>query len=176
MKLYLKHKKIQKLVKEIAGDISRVYYLHKMQTGYTKPIHLIGVMHGAMPFLVALSQAIPKDIPLVIDTINCTSYKGTIKGKFNITMMTSRGMKDAWVIIVDDIVDTGETMERIVLRLGRSQYGIKNIQTCTLLKRYTANFYPDYVGKFVDNLEWFVGYGMDDNGLSRNLKDIYIKT
>jgi hypoxanthine phosphoribosyltransferase len=77
------------------------------------------------------------------------------------------------IILVDEIVDTGVTVAALVERLRRS--GAASVRVCTLLDKVAARQVPvtlDYVG-FVAPEVWLVGYGMDSDGLGRNLGDIY---
>ena len=72
--------------------------------------------------------------------------------------------------IIEDIIDSGETMKEVFFHLN-SQLP-KSINIVTLLKRKGSDHPMDFYG-FEINDEWVIGYGLDDNWLQRNLPDIY---
>ena len=77
------------------------------------------------------------------------------------------------VIIVEDIVDTGKTLHAFLPKLQHQQP--RSLKIATLLHKYEATSYPlhlDYVGFEIPN-KFVVGYGLDYDGLGRNLKEIY---
>ena len=84
----------------------------------------------------------------------------------------SESVVDRNVVVIEDIVDTGNTMEKILLSLGAK--GAKNIKTVTLLLKPDAlqkDIKIDYVAMEVPN-DFLVGYGLDYNGYGRNLKGL----
>ena len=106
--------------------------------------------------------------------IKLASYKG-MKSSGNV--VTSIGLEDDLfgkeVIIVEDIVDTGKTLHNFLPKLLHQQP--KSMKIATLLYKSEAIEYPlvlDYVGFDIPN-KFVVGYGLDYDGLGRNLKEIY---
>ena len=106
--------------------------------------------------------------------IKLASYKG-MKSSGNV--VTSIGLEDDLfgkeVIIVEDIVDTGKTLHNFLPKLSHQQP--KSLRIATLLHKSEATVFPlhpDYVG-FVIPDKFVVGYGLDYDGLGRNLKEIY---
>ena len=106
--------------------------------------------------------------------IKLASYKG-MKSSGNV--VTSIGLEaDIFgrdVIIVEDIVDTGKTLHEFLPKLQHQQP--RSLKIATLLHKYEATAYPlhlDYVGFEIPN-KFVVGYGLDYDGLGRNLKEIY---
>ncbi len=92
-------------------------------------------------------------------------------------VVTSIGLEDDLfgkdVIIVEDIVDTGKTLHNFLPKLGHQQP--RSLKIATLLHKSEATVYPlhpDYVGFDIPN-KFVVGYGLDYDGLGRNLKEIY---
>jgi len=92
-------------------------------------------------------------------------------------VVTSIGMDDDLfgrdVIIVEDIVDTGKTLYSFLPKLMHQQP--KSLKIATLLHKSEATEYPlqlDYIGFVIPN-KFVVGYGLDYDGLGRNLKEIY---
>jgi hypoxanthine phosphoribosyltransferase len=133
---------------------------------------LLGIMKGALPFMMDLGREI--NLPLTYSFFRVQSYNGTqssglVKSDFS--------PKHEWagkhVLIVEDIVDTGLTMNFLMDTVWAS--GALSVKSVTLLFKpnaFTGNHPPDYVGFAIEN-EFVVGYGLDYNGLGRNLPDIY---
>jgi len=106
--------------------------------------------------------------------IKLASYKG-MKSSGNV--VTSIGMEDDIfgkdIIIVEDIVDTGKTLHNFLPQLLHQQP--KSLKIATLLHKSEATTFPltlDYIGFDIPN-KFVVGYGLDYDGLGRNLKEIY---
>jgi len=133
----------------------------------------IGVLNGSFLFMADLLKEV--DIACEVNFVRVASYQGTkstgsVKEVFGIP----DGLKDRNIIIVEDIVDTGLTLSHILEKVKAQNPA--SIQVCTLLFKPTALLAPipelTYVGFEIPN-EFVVGYGLDYNGLGRNLKDIY---
>jgi hypoxanthine phosphoribosyltransferase len=106
--------------------------------------------------------------------IKLASYKGM---KSSGKVVTSIGLEDDLygrdVIIVEDIVDTGKTLHNFLPKLQHQQP--ESMKIATLLHKPDATTYPlqlDYIGFSIPN-KFVVGYGLDYDGLGRNLKEIY---
>jgi hypoxanthine phosphoribosyltransferase len=136
------------------------------------PLFLV-VLNGAFMFASDLLKEV--DIPCEVSFIRVSSYEGTAStGKVNSIMGISEELKDRTVVIVEDIVDTGRTLDFLVNDLrGR---GVRTLRVATaLLKpdRYKSKQPVDYVGFSIPD-DFVVGYGMDYDGQGRNLKDIHV--
>ncbi len=130
------------------------------------------VLNGAFMFAADLMKTI--DFPCQISFVKLASYEGLYSTeKIKEVIGLNESVVDRHVVVVEDIVDTGFTMEKILLSL--SAKGAKSIKTATLLLKPDAlqkNLQIDYVAMEIPN-DFIVGYGLDYNGYGRNLKGIY---
>ncbi len=135
------------------------------------PIFVI-VLNGAFMFGADLMKAV--DLPCRVSLIKVSSYHGTESTQcVNQLIGLQEDIENEDVIIVEDIVDTGVTMEYLLSLLHGKKP--KSIAVCSLLfkpGKFTKNFKIDYVGKSIPN-DFVVGYGFDYDGYGRNLPDIY---
>ncbi len=162
--IYLSEEKIQRRIKEIANDINKDYK-------GKRPL-FIAILNGAFMFASDLFKSL--DIEAELCFIKLASYKG-MKSTGNV--ITSIGLEvdlyDKEVIIVEDIVDTGKTLHNFLPKLIHQQP--KSLKIATLLYKSDAIAFPlhlDYVGFDIPD-KFVVGYGLDYDGLGRNLKEIY---
>lgn len=162
--IYLSEETIQQRVKEIATDINKDY-------AGKRPL-FIAILNGSFMFAADLFKYLNIEAELCF--IKLASYKG-MKSSGNV--VTSIGLEDDLfgkeVIIVEDIVDTGKTLHNFLPKLVHQQP--KSMRIATLLHKSEATEYPlqlDYVGFEIPN-KFVVGYGLDYDGLGRNLKEIY---
>ena len=133
----------------------------------------IGVLNGSFLFMADLLKEV--EIECEVGFIRVTSYQGTsssglIKEAFGLP----EDLAGRDVIIVEDIVDTGLTLQYILEKVNAQKPA--SISVCSLLFKPAALITPIkeliYVGFEIPN-EFVVGYGLDYDGLGRNLKDIY---
>lgn len=162
--IYLPEETILQRVKEIAADISKTF-------AQKKPL-FISILNGSFMFASDLFKHL--DIEAEICFIKLASYKGM---KSSGDVVTSIGLEDDLfgrdVIIVEDIVDTGKTLHNFLPKLLHQQPA--SLKIVTLLHKPEATEYTlqlDYVGFNIPN-KFVVGYGLDYDGLGRNLKEIY---
>ena len=131
---------------------------------------LVGVLKGSCVFMADLMRAI--DLQLTIDFMAVSSYKdGTVStGDVEILKDLSNPIRDKHVIVVEDIVDTGLTLSRLLEIL--SSRGASSIKLATFLDkpepRIRTELKIDYTGFVVPN-RFLVGYGLDAAGRYRNL-------
>lgn len=137
-----------------------------------KPI-FIGVLNGAFLFMADLFRGIETDCELTF--IRVSSYSGTEStGNVKNIVGLTHDIKDRHVIVVEDIVDTGETMTYLMKELKKQNPA--SVKLATFLFKPAAlkkPVKPDYVG-FEINPDFVVGYGLDYDGFGRNLPDIYV--
>jgi len=133
----------------------------------------IGVLNGSFLFMGDLLKEI--DIPCEVGFIRVSSYEGTTSsGAIKEVFGISDDLKGRDVILIEDIVDTGFTLKFILEKVYQQQPA--SVRVCTLLYKPASIQTPieelEYIGFEIPN-EFVVGYGLDYNGLGRNLKDIY---
>ncbi len=157
-------KKIDEQIKSLAADLNRDY-------AGKKPL-FIAILNGSFMFASDLFKEV--NIEAEICFIKLASYKGT---KSTGNVITSIGLdeplKDRHVIIIEDIVDTGKTLHEFLPQLFNQQPA--SLKIAALLHKPEALVYPikiDYLGFNVPN-KFLLGYGLDFDGLGRNLREIY---
>ena len=161
---YLSDVTIQQRVSEIAAAINKDY-------AGKKPL-FICILNGSFMFAADLFKQLSIEAELCF--IKLASYKGMkSSGKVITSIGLEEDLFDKDVIIVEDIVDTGKTLHRFLPKLVHQQP--KSLKIATLLHKSEATEYPlvlDYVGFVIPN-KFVVGYGLDYDGLGRNLREIY---
>ncbi|RIJ89079.1 MAG: hypoxanthine phosphoribosyltransferase [Acidobacteria bacterium] len=136
---------------------------------------LVGVLKGSCVFMADLMRAI--DLPMTIDFMSVSSYKdGTVStGDVEILKDLSNPIRGKDVLVVEDIVDTGLTLTRLLEILGSR--GARSIKLASFLDkpepRIKKELNVDYKGFVIPN-EFVVGYGLDAAGRYRNLPFIGI--
>lgn len=155
---------IQKRVAEL-GAILNIEYNNK------RPL-FIGVLNGALIFMADLIKNITVECEMSF--IKVSSYSGlSSTGNVKNLIGLSESIKDRHVIVVEDIIDTGDTAVYIIEELKKQQPA--SLKFATILFKPAAlkrDIKPDYVG-FEIPPDFVVGYGLDYDGLGRNLNDIY---
>lgn len=157
---------------EIKASISQVAEQISEDYRDKNPI-LIGVLKGAFIFLADLVRAL--SIPCRVDFIRAASYgdSRTSSGRVRITGDVELDLKDAHVILVEDIIDTGITLSRLVKHL--ENHGAASVKICALLDKYECrveHIAADYVCHRIPK-GFIVGYGMDCAESFRGLPAMY---
>lgn len=162
---YINEKDIREKLKSIALEIDKDY-------PDSIPI-FISILNGAYIFTGDLLRTL--EIEAEISFIKVRSYDGmNSSGKVTELIGFEQDLKGRDVIIIDDIVDSGLTMQDIIGKV--SEMNPNSIKVCTMLFKkdaFKGNFKIDYYGFEIEN-KFVVGYGLDYNGLGRNYNDIYI--
>ena len=166
MRVLLSFDRIQARILEMGKEIAADYA--------GREPHLVGVLKGACPFMTDLAQTI--DLPLTLDYIAVSSYGKATKssGEVRLVKDLDQGLDGRDLIVVEDIVDTGLTLNYL-MNLLRAR-GPRTLKVATLLSkpsRRLVSVEVDYVGFAIED-EFVVGYGLDYNEKYRNLKDIMI--
>ena len=164
IKPYISKKDIAKRIQEIASQLSDRY-------DKKDPI-LIGILNGSFIFIADLIRSL--EINCEVDFLKISSYKGK-KSTGDIVMSKSLDLdiKNRSIIIVEDIIDSGMSIEFIYNYLN--DFKPKDISIVSLLAKKSIsnlNFKIDFIG-FEISSEFVVGYGLDYNQRFRNLESIY---
>ena len=136
-----------------------------------KPL-LLAILNGAYMFAADLSRAVHTDLELTF--VKLSSYKGTsTTGKVTTVLGLDTNLRGRHIIIVEDIIDTGKTLHNFLKELEKEEPASVEIAAC--FHKPTALQHPlsiKYLGfEIPDN--FIIGYGLDYDGLGRNLADIY---
>jgi len=162
--LSIPEEEIQAAVKQVGEAINR-------DLSDTNPL-FICVLNGAFMFAGDLMKTI--NIPCEITFVKLSSYEGLYtSGNVKEIIGLNESVVNRNVVVVEDIVDTGITMERILASLRAK--GANSIRVATFLQKPDAlqrDIQIDYVAMTIPN-DFIVGYGLDYDGYGRNLKDIY---
>ena len=114
-------------------------------------------------------------IPCELSFIKVASYEGTNStGPVNELIGLAADLKGRTVVVVEDIVDSGITIERLVKILKEKE--VKQLKVATILFKpdsYKKQYNIDYIGFRIPN-DFVIGYGLDYDGLGRNLKEIHV--
>lgn len=144
---------IQTRVKELAEEISHDF------TGIDK-LYIIGILKGAFIFLADLTREL--SIPHVVDFMALSSYgkRTTITGAVRILMDTREPIEQQHVLVVEDIVDSGQTLHYLYKILADREPA--SLHTCVMVekKRDNLDVPIDYLGFTIPDV-WVVGYGLD---------------
>ena len=163
-KPYITEKEIQKEVTRLAQEMNR-------DLAGKDPIFL-GILNGAFMFASDLYKQLV--FPCQISFLKLASYSGTKStGSVKQLIGINLDLKDRLVVVLEDIVDTGVTLETIIRQL--SGYEPMEIRVATFLHKPDATVREvklDYVGIRIPN-HFILGYGLDYNGYGRNFRDIY---
>lgn len=157
-------KEINKRIAVIAEEINRDF------SG--KEVVFLGILNGAFLFAAELIKRIT--LRARISFVKLASYEGTSSsGTIKELIGWNEDIRGMEVIIVEDIVDTGSTLERIVDELNIRK--VESVKVASLLLKpgaYTKDIHLDYVGFEIPN-DFVIGYGLDYDGYGRNLTSIY---
>ena len=165
MEILIPEYKIERRVRAMAHKISEE---HKASGNMWPPV-MICVLNGGYAFFADLMKDMGIDVQM--DFIRAKSYEGQDNsGGVTITKDLELDLKGKRVYIVEDIIDTGATMIEILQRVNDRMPAEVNI--VTLVQRKNATMPVDHFC-FEINDEWIVGYGLDDNSLKRNYRNIY---
>jgi hypoxanthine phosphoribosyltransferase len=152
---------IRRRVDAIAAEINRDFA--------GRPFTVIGILTGSLVFLADLIRRI--EHPHQIGLIEASSYRGptTTSGTLVVNDSLLTDIKGRRVLLMDDILDTGQTLARLVEHLEHK--GAESVKTCVLLRkigRQTIPVEPDYTGFSIPN-KFVIGYGLDFNDDYRHL-------
>ena len=164
--VYINNQKIENRIREISNELN-IDFKDK------NPI-FIGVLNGCIYFMMDLLKNIEFDYE--IDFVKVKSYIGMKQYDISSSLLDFEYLKNKNVIIVEDIIDSGNTINFLYNEIMKN-----NPKSCTVItllkKEKVKNFDKDKINYFGFEIKnkFVIGYGLDINNLFRNLKDIYIK-
>ena len=160
-------KTVENRIKELAKQIEKDYA--------GEELYCVGLLKGSVVFLSDLVKEI--NSPVIIDFMSVSSYgsETVSSGDVKILKDTDLDLRGKHVLIVEDIIDTGLTLEHVIKYFKESK-GVKTLKTCTLLskpERRKVNIDIDYIGFDVPD-KFVIGYGLDYDQKYRNLPYIAV--
>lgn len=164
--LLISQEQIANRVREIGQDITRDYK--------GRNIMLVGVLRGAFVFMADLLREIPEDSS--VDFMAVSSYGNRTKssGVVRILKDLDVDIRDKDVLIIEDVIDTGLTLQYLIRNLKSREP--RSLEVCTLLYKELNQKLPvniKYIG-FKIQPEFVIGYGLDFHEKYRNLKSIHL--
>jgi hypoxanthine phosphoribosyltransferase len=163
-KIYLTHQQIDERIKLLGKQINEDYK--------GKEPLFIAILNGSFMFAAHLYQQI--HLPSQITFVKVASYSGTSStGKVTSLIGLDIPIANREIVLVEDIVDTGKTMNELLKQLN--EHHPSSIKIASLIQKPDALQHPitvDYVGFNIPN-DFIVGFGLDYDGYGRNLPDIY---
>lgn len=166
---YIPYEEFVKDIDRVAEELNRDY-----SDGEGIPI-ILCTLNGAIMFCAELMKRI--NFPCELASIKVSSYVGTqTTGVVEVKQPMTCNVRDRRVIIVEDIVDTGFTMQ--LMKQYLTDKGARDSRICTLFfkpesYKFRDDIKIDYVAREIQN-QFIVGFGLDYNEIGRNYKDIYI--
>ncbi len=161
---FITEQEIQDRIRELALKISNDLM--------GREVVFIAILNGAFMFAADLFRRI--DLKACITFIKLSSYRGTCSsGSVRELIGWNEELRNRSVVIIEDIVDTGETLEHTWNDLAGKN--VSDIRVVTLLLKpaaYRKNIKLDYIGFEIPN-DFVVGYGLDYDGFGRNLPSVY---
>ena len=160
-------------VSELGAAISPWAALERSRSG--KDIIVVPLLRGAMVFAADLIRSIQGSVevaPLATESYDRTQNQAlsdTLVGHIDAASFRGRS-----IIVVDDVCDSGRTLELVMRRFR--EMGADSVKSAVMVNRVKQSplIVPDWIGFEFVGEEWFVGYGMDDQGRYRNLPDICV--
>ncbi len=161
MEALIDAQRIEKRVVEMAGEIAQAYD--------GRPVTVVGILTGCLIFMADLIRRI--DLPLRVAFLTASSYRGqTISpGKLHIRDELLPDIAGRDILLLDDILDTGKTLTRVVSHL--LDRGAESVKVGVLLRklgRQEVPFEPDFIGFSIPD-KFVIGYGLDYNDEYRHL-------
>jgi len=169
-KVYLDECQIAELVAQVATELNREYI------GVTKPVVMIGLLNGCVPFMADLMRQC--QFPLITRYIDVKSYSGTQQGDVVVEYFPKdleEVSNASHVLLVDEIIDSGKTISFIKDLFNKLATDPTSVRSCCLLERESCPIIVDFRGQKVEDDLWLFGYGMDTpTDLNRDLSTIKV--
>ena len=166
-RIFIPYEELEKAIDAVADKINKDF------EGCEDVPILLCVLNGSIMFMAELMKRLKFNCQIV--STKLTSYVGTeTTGKVKQAMGLTADITGRRVIVVEDIVDSGNTI--VALKEILSERGAADIKMCSLLLKpesYTKDIPIDYVALEIPN-DFIVGFGLDYDEIGRNYKDIYV--
>jgi hypoxanthine phosphoribosyltransferase len=161
VKQLLSEQQIRDGIRRMADEIARHYA--------GRPLTIVGVLTGSMVLVADLIRHL--DLPVRVGVVQARSYRGSVTtpGPLAVNDSMLPEVKDREVLLVDDIFDTGHTLEMLIAQFHA--LGARSVRSAVLLRkagRTEVDFLPDHVGFDIPNA-FVVGYGLDYQDAYRHL-------
>jgi hypoxanthine phosphoribosyltransferase len=165
MEKFITKDEITKRVTQLAVEITQDY----KKTASSLPPVMICILNGSIHFFSDLTRAM--GVTSEIDFIRLKSYDGQDNsGGIMCLKELELDLRGKYVYLVDDICDTGTTILEALFMINSRQPA--EVKVITLFKRKNGVDLTDFCGFDIDD-QWVIGYGLDNNGIQRELPDIY---
>lgn len=180
LKLLISEKEIKERIESLANEIESFFIKNNITINENSPLLIIGLLNGAVFFTCDLARELNLNNQLYFMSVSSYSDSMKTSGKLNIKLDLDIDIKDRYILICDDIIDSGLTLFEIKNNLEKR--GAKAILIAALCdkkeknRKYFKNpkdYENIFVGFNIKN-KFIVGYGMDFARNYRALKDIYI--
>lgn len=163
--VFIRENELQEKIKTLAARINEEYQ--------GKEVIFIAILNGAFMFAADLLKSIT--LPCEISFVKVSSYHGGMSttGRVDELIGLNASIENKEVIILEDIVDTGITIDKIITLLKAESPA--SVKVCTLLYKpdaFKGKKAPELVGMSIPN-KFVVGYGLDYDEKGRNLREIY---
>ncbi len=159
---------VAKRISELAEQIARDYK--------DKNPLLIGILNGTVIFMSDLLRALYRSgLDAEIDFLSVSSYThgNTYSGSSKVIADIRTDISDRHVLIVEDIIDTGHTLQFIRTHLlSKHPLSLKIVTLLDKVKKREVNVPVDYIGFTMKSSAWVIGYGFDTDGFGRGRADI----
>lgn len=163
---YISSEEIDSICTRLAAELNEEYSSYQME------IILISILDGSFIFMADLVRKL--NFPHRIHFVKLKSYEDMeSKGEVKYILDLQTDVKNKHVLVIEDIIDTGLTIESFVEKLVASEP--LSVKTCTLLSKPEVHndiVELQFIGKEIPP-EFVIGYGLDLNGYARNLSSIY---
>jgi hypoxanthine phosphoribosyltransferase len=164
---------LERRVRELAAEITADHATPD-GTGIAPEVTIIPLLTGAMIFCADLIRSIP--LPMKIGLMTVSSYPGTSVRSQGVNVLSKQmgDLKGRHVVLLDDILDSGQTIRSVVPIL--KDLGAASVRVCVLLRKdrpEAKGTQCDYVGFDIPD-EFVVGYGLDFDDLYRNLPEVVV--
>ncbi|MBQ7378274.1 MAG: hypoxanthine phosphoribosyltransferase [Clostridia bacterium] len=163
-KILIDEQKLSSIIDDLAQQITNDY------KDSERKLVFVVILKGSIPFATELMKRVT--LPLEIEVMKVSSYGAGTKSSGEIRIHTDllrEDLPDCDLLIIEDIVDSGRTLQRLTQLFSNRLAG--SVKTCTLLdkpERREVDFVPDYCGTVIPN-EFVVGFGLDYDEKYRNL-------